>query len=134
MSLGAPNTPTKRGTKVIMEKGRSICMHGPGYNECGVKDTQRLTYDGEYLHASPWNCTGSPGCSGPQNNIGSHNSSNGCTNLTPDDALKLYNFLEIGDVVQFPNADGPLMQLGHGYGAWNVPWGQWLTGGLYRVK
>ena len=55
-------------------------------------------------------------------------------NLTPKDALKLFNFLEIGDVVQYPNADGPLMQLGDGYGAWNVPWGQWLTGGLYRVS
>jgi hypothetical protein len=44
VSLGASNTPTRRGTKVIMEKGASICMHGPGYSECGVKDTQRLTY------------------------------------------------------------------------------------------
>ena len=43
--------------KVIMEKGASICMSGPGYSECGVKYTQRLTYDGEYLHAAPWNAS-----------------------------------------------------------------------------
>ncbi len=81
VSLGANNTPTAHGTKVIMEKGRSICMSGPGYNECGIKDTQRLTYGGEYLHSAPWNV----------GNIGNGiDSSNGCTNLLPADAAKLY--------------------------------------------
>jgi lipoprotein-anchoring transpeptidase ErfK/SrfK len=124
-SLGASNTPTRRGIKVIMEKGASICMTGPGYHECGVQYTQRLTYDGEYLHAAPWNTY----------NIGHGiNSSNGCTNLYTEDAKKLYDFLEIGDVVKYPNADGPQMALGDGYGDWNVSWGQWQTGGLYRVS
>jgi lipoprotein-anchoring transpeptidase ErfK/SrfK len=119
VSLGAANTPTARGTKVIMEKGASICMSGPGYHECGVKYTQRLTYGGEYLHAAPWNTA----------HIGNFDSSNGCTNLTTAAALKLYNFLEVGDVVTYPNANGPKMQLGQGYGDWNVPWSQWVTGG-----
>jgi lipoprotein-anchoring transpeptidase ErfK/SrfK len=123
-SLGASNTPTRRGTKIIMEKGASICMTGPGYHECGVQYTQRLTYDGEYLHAAPWNTY----------NIGHGiNSSNGCTNLYTTDAKKLYDFLEIGDVVKYPNADGPQMALGDGYGDWNVSWAQWQTGGLYAV-
>ncbi|MGH8860594.1 MAG: L,D-transpeptidase [Jatrophihabitantaceae bacterium] len=133
VSLGAANTRTRRGTKVIMEKGRSICMSGPGYHECGVKYTQRLTYDGEYLHSAPWNCVGSPGCVGPQNNIGRADSSNGCTNLHPADAAKLYQFLDVGDVVKYPNANGQLMQIGDGYGDWNVPWPQWRLGGLYRT-
>ncbi|MCU1655384.1 MAG: L,D-transpeptidase [Pseudonocardiales bacterium] len=120
VSLGATNTPTARGTKVIMEKGASICMRGPGYYECGVKYTQRLTYGGEYLHSAPWNL----------GNIGRFDSSNGCTNLRPADAAKLYGFLQIGDVVTYPNANGPKMQLGQGYGDWNVPWSLWLTGGL----
>jgi lipoprotein-anchoring transpeptidase ErfK/SrfK len=121
VSLGANKTPTRRGTKVIMEKGNSICMHGPGYSECGVRYTQRLTYDGEYLHAAPWNVS----------NI--HNgvdSSNGCTNLLTNDAKTLYDFLRIGDVVIYPNANGGQMQLGQGYGDWNVEWGVWQTGGL----
>ena len=129
VSLGASNTPTRRGTKVIMEKGLSICMSGPGYDECDIKYTQRLTYDGEYLHSAPWNCTGSSGCTGPQNNIGSADSSNGCTNLLPDDAEKLYGLLRIGDVVTYPNANGPAMELGNGYGDWNVSWSSWLGGG-----
>lgn len=121
VSLGAADTPTARGTKVIMEKGASICMSGPGYSECGVKWTQRLTYGGEYLHSAPWNI----------GNINSGvDSSNGCTNMLPADAQKLYGFLGVGDVVLYPNANGPRMQLGAGYGDWNVPWSQWLTGGL----
>ncbi|HZZ97984.1 MAG TPA: L,D-transpeptidase [Jatrophihabitantaceae bacterium] len=134
VSLGLAATPTKRGIKVVMEKGLDIPMHGPGYYDPHVKFTQRLTYDGEYLHSAPWNCVGAPGCSGPQNNIGSADSSNGCTNLKPEDAQKLFEFLEIGDVVQYPNASGPLMGLGDGYGDWNVPWPQWQTGGLYPVS
>jgi lipoprotein-anchoring transpeptidase ErfK/SrfK len=125
VSLGAPATRTRRGTKVIMEKGNSICMHGPGYSECGVRYTQRLTYDGEYLHAAPWNTA---------NIAKGINSSNGCTNLTTKDAKTLFDFLEIGDVVKYPNADGSLMALGDGYGDWNVPWPQWQTGGLYSVS
>jgi lipoprotein-anchoring transpeptidase ErfK/SrfK len=124
VSLGATNTPTARGTKVIMEKGASICMRGPGYYECGVKFTQRLTYGGEYLHSAPWNL----------GNIGRFDSSNGCTNLRPADAQRLYNFLGVGDVVIYPNANGPRMQLGQGYGDWNVPWTQWLTGGVVAMN
>jgi hypothetical protein len=57
-------------------------------------------------------------------------SSNGCTNLRPQDAQKLYGFLQVGDVVEYPNANGPAMQLGSGYGDWNLSWGQWQSGGL----
>jgi lipoprotein-anchoring transpeptidase ErfK/SrfK len=130
VSLGSSKTPTLRGIKVIMEKGLDIAMRGPGYYDPHVKFTQRLTYGGEYLHSAPWNCVGYPGCVGPQNNIGKADSSNGCTNLRPADANKLYDFLQVGDVVNFPDATGPTMQLGEGYGDWNVPWSLWQTGGL----
>ena len=134
VSLGATDTPTKRGIKVIMQKGLDVEMKGPGYDDPHVKLTQRLTYDGEYLHAAPWNCLGSPYCIGPANNIGSYNSSNGCTNLRPVDAQKLYDFLGVGDVVTYRDANGPQMQLGQGYGDWNVTWGLWLTGGVVKTQ
>ncbi len=124
-SLGESRTPTKRGIKVIMEKGLDIRMTGPGYDDPHVKLTQRLTYDGEYLHAAPWNI---------YNITHGIDSSNGCTNLIPADAKKLYDFLEIGDVVDYPNASGPRMTLGDGYGDWNLSWQQWLTGGLYPTR
>jgi lipoprotein-anchoring transpeptidase ErfK/SrfK len=126
VSLGARTTPTSSGTKVIMEKAdATVCMRGPGYNRCRVRYTQRLTYGGEYLHAAPWNVA---------HIKAGVNSSNGCTNLLTADAKRLYGFLEIGDVVRYPNADGAAMQLGDGYGVWNVSWSQWQTGGLYAVR
>jgi len=129
-SLGDPkgrggNKRTKSGIKVIMEKGRDISMRGPGYFDPHIKFTQRLTYDGEYLHAAPWNIS----------NINRGiNTSNGCTNLLPKDAQRLYGLLRIGDVVTYPNADGPRMQLGQGYGDWNVSWSEWQTGGLVSTS
>jgi lipoprotein-anchoring transpeptidase ErfK/SrfK len=123
VSLGAPNTRTLRGTKVIMEKGVDIPMRGPGYYDPHVQWTQRLTYGGEYLHSAPWNIA----------NLGKRSTSNGCTNLAPDVAKHLYALMRVGDVVTYPNANGPLMQLGQGYGDWNVPWSTWLTGGAIRT-
>jgi lipoprotein-anchoring transpeptidase ErfK/SrfK len=136
VSLGAPATPTFRGIKVIMEQLPSVCMTDTRhtYNECGIKWDSRVTRTGEYLHAAPWNCTGAPGCTGPQNNIGHADSSNGCTNLLPNDALRLYHFLRIGDVIEYPNADGHPMTMNDGYGDWNVPWSQWRSGGSVRTE
>jgi lipoprotein-anchoring transpeptidase ErfK/SrfK len=125
VSLGTAQTPTRRGVKVIMEQLPTVCMSDTAdtYYECGIKWDQRLTYDGEYLHAAPWN-----------GSIGSADLSNGCTNLTTDDAERLYHFMRIGDVVDYPNADGPQMQLGDGYGDWNVSWSQWQTGGALNTQ
>lgn len=129
-SLGDPtgrggNKRTRSGIKVIMEKGRDISMRGPGYYDPHIKFTQRLTYDGEYLHSAPWNIS----------NINRGiDTSNGCTNLLPKDAEKLYGVLEVGDVVTYPNADGPKMQLGEGYGDWNLSWGAWQSGGLVSTS
>lgn len=124
VSLGAPNTRTLRGIKVIMEKGLDIPMRGPGYYDPHVQWTQRLTYAGEYLHSAPWNVK----------NLGKRSTSNGCTNLSPTVAKGLYARMRIGDVVSYPNANGPRMQLGSGYGDWNVSWGQWLTGGELKTS
>jgi lipoprotein-anchoring transpeptidase ErfK/SrfK len=121
VSLGGAGTPTLHGTKVIMEKGRSVTMKGPGYYDPHVQWTQRLTYSGEYLHAAPWNT---------DNIDHGIDTSNGCTNLLPGDAQRLYHTLRVGDVVRYPNAPGPAMTLQDGFGDWNVPWSTWLTGGL----
>lgn len=125
VSLGAGETRTSRGVKVVMEKGRSISMRGPGYYDPAVKDTQRLTNNGEYIHAAPWNT---------RNITRGVNSSNGCTNMTTPDAAALYDDLRVGDVVSYPNADGPAMTMGQGYGLWNVSWRQWQTGGLVPTR
>ncbi|MDT4916022.1 MAG: hypothetical protein QOH89_722 [Pseudonocardiales bacterium] len=121
VALGADETPTSRGIKVIMQKDASVCLRGPGFHECGVKYAQQLTYSGEYLHAAPWNLTNIK--------IG-RDTSNGCTNLLPADAAALYKLLTVGDVVEYPDAGGPPMRLASGYGDWNIAWAVWQRGGL----
>ena len=120
VSLGTAATPTARGTKVIMAKKPSICLSGPGFNQCGVKYAQQLTADGEYLIAAPWN----PGVKGHWD------ASNGCTNLTSKDAQFLYRTMQVGDIVQYPDASGAMSPSQDGYGDWNIPWSTWLRGGL----
>lgn len=121
VSLGTQQTPTASGVKVIMQKGSPVCMSGPGYRECGVQYTQRLTDTGEFLHAAPWNTA---------NIKAGVDSSNGCTNLLKGDARRLYGELQVGDPVLYPNATGPPMTMSEGYGDWDVPWKVWRTGGL----
>jgi hypothetical protein len=47
----------------------------------------------------------------------------------PANAQQLYEMSEIGDVVEYPNASGPPMQMDAGLGDWNVSWSSWLRGG-----
>jgi lipoprotein-anchoring transpeptidase ErfK/SrfK len=127
VSLGAARTPTSRGTKVIMDKRPSVCMRDVAgtYYECGIRYAQQVTYSGEYLHSAPWNT---------YNIKRGVDTSNGCTNLTPNDARLLYKVLNVGDVVKYPDADGPPMRLDSGYGDWNLPWRVWLKGGLIPTR
>jgi lipoprotein-anchoring transpeptidase ErfK/SrfK len=122
-SLGAPRTPTLRGTKVIMEQDRNERMIGPGYDEI-VPWSLRLTNSGEFLHAAPWNIR----------NIGRRSTSNGCTNLIPADAARLFDYLQIGDPVTYTNVSGPTMKVWDGYGDWNVSWASWKAGGAVHAS
>lgn len=120
VALGAPNTPTQSGTKVVMIKLQHERMVGSGYDEV-VPWSMRITADGEYLHAASWNVP---------NIMAGRASSNGCTNMLPADAQKLWAQVEDGDVFQYPNAPGKPMPSWDGYGWWNVPWSLWNAGGL----
>jgi lipoprotein-anchoring transpeptidase ErfK/SrfK len=117
VSLGKSTTPTEQGTKVVMQKNNPVRMIGPGYNEL-VNWSVRMTTSGEYVHAAPWN-----------GEIGAYSTSNGCTNLHVADAQWFYNFSNIGDIVQYPNASGQVQPVYDGYGDWNVNWNLWLAGG-----
>jgi lipoprotein-anchoring transpeptidase ErfK/SrfK len=123
VALGSAATPTTRGIKVIMEKKPSTCMNDVAgtYHECGIKYAQELTYSGEYLHSAPWNVA---------NIKRGIDTSNGCTNLLPGNAATLYKVLSVGDVVEYPDASGPPMQMTAGFGDWNVSWRSWQSGGL----
>jgi lipoprotein-anchoring transpeptidase ErfK/SrfK len=122
LALGAASTPTMNGIKVIMAKGRNERMIGSGYDEI-VPWSMRLTNSGEYLHAASWNIgnimSGTP-------------SSNGCSNMLPADAQKLFGIMQIGDPVIYnhvPDATST-MPSWDGFGDWNLPWSVWSGGGL----
>lgn len=120
-SLGAKKTPTRSGVKVIMGKAATTTLTGAGQHRTGVKFAQRLTYDGEFLLAAPWN--------GPDI-AGGVNSSDGSTNLSTQAAKTIFGTLRVGDVVIFSHTGGPAMTLAEGFGDWNVQWAEWETGGL----
>jgi lipoprotein-anchoring transpeptidase ErfK/SrfK len=128
VSLGTASTPTYSGTKIVMQKGEDVPgtdtlkpngivhMTGPGYSE-DVKWSARMTMDGEYIHAAPWN-----------SHIGQVSTSNGCTNLSTADAEWFYKFSLLGDVVIY-NVANTTMPVWDGLGDWNLSWTQWQGGG-----
>ncbi|MEO7126901.1 MAG: L,D-transpeptidase [Nakamurella sp.] len=137
VSLGYANTPTYNGTKLVMSKG-SVApgTHTPLPNgtvemksdpgesspyDLLVPWSVRITNSGEFIHAASWN----------GKNIGSRNTSHGCTNLNVSDAEWFYNFSLLGDVIDYPNANtkGTVQPSWDGWGWWNVPWSQWTGGG-----
>ena len=122
VSLGKASTPTFSGTKVVMEKDKVQRMVGPGYDE-KVPWSVRITNSGEFFHAASWN----------GGNIGQRSTSHGCTNLNVADAQKFFGFAQVGDVAVFTNTGGPKMPSWDGYGDWNLPWGTWQAGGLYKT-
>jgi lipoprotein-anchoring transpeptidase ErfK/SrfK len=137
ISLGYANTPTYDGVKVVMGKGsvkpgthtplpngtvemKSDPGESPSY-DLMVPWSVRITNSGEFVHAASWN----------GKNIGSVNTSHGCTNLNPADAEWFYNFSVLGDVVDYPDANpaGTVQPSWDGWGWWNVPWSEWTRGG-----
>jgi lipoprotein-anchoring transpeptidase ErfK/SrfK len=131
VSLGAAQTPTYNGTKIVMQKGEdvpgtdtlrpngTVLMSGPGYTGDPVPWSVRVTASGEYIHAAGWNT-----------HIGVRSTSNGCTNLKPEDGQWFYGFAQVGDVVTYVGTDGSKVNPLDGLGDWNVPWGLWAQGGL----
>jgi lipoprotein-anchoring transpeptidase ErfK/SrfK len=124
VSLGAAKTPTYLGTAVVMAKSNPEEMKSdPG--EVPAYDVQvpwsvRITDSGEFIHDASWN-----------GQIGSANTSHGCTNLEPADAEWYYAWSQIGDPVTYTNTGtGTIIPAGDGWGDWNVDWNTWAQGGL----
>jgi Bacterial Ig domain len=124
VSLGS-TTPTRAGTKVIMEQKKSLTLKHATDNHATIEYAQRLTYGGEYLCAAPWN----------EQNIKAHvDSTAGSTDLLSAQAKQLYDLLDIGDMVTYTHVAGSTMLLSSGYGDWNVKWAKWLTGGSVPTR
>jgi lipoprotein-anchoring transpeptidase ErfK/SrfK len=118
-----PETETRSGTKVIIERQSAITMDSttigipegsPGYYKVDTKWNLRVTWTGEFLHSAPWSVDAQ----------GSSNVSHGCTNMSPANAEWMYNNSKVGDVVQVTGS-GRTFQPTEGIGVWQYSFDDW---------
>jgi len=126
VTTGKPGWDTRIGTKVIMSKQQHVVMDAatidvdksdPEYYRLDVAYAMRLTWSGEYLHAAPWSVA----------DQGIDNVSHGCTGMSTENAIWLYNLSKIGDVVNYVGGTRT-MEPWNGYTDWNMSWKDWKTG------
>lgn len=118
-----PQTETRYGTKVIIERNSAITMDSatvgipkgaPGYYKIDTKWNLRVTWTGEFIHSAPWSV----------NAQGSQNVSHGCTNMAPADALWMFNNSKMGDVVKFTGSSREFRPT-EGIGVWVYDFAGW---------
>ena len=124
VTMGKPGYETLSGTKLIMTKERSRVMDNatagvseddPDHYRVKVDYAMRLTWHGEFLHASPWASAA----------WGNSRISHGCTSMSMDNAAWLYEVTNIGDPITITGT--PLQQNpGNGITVWNISWDNWL--------
>jgi hypothetical protein len=119
VSLGRPGLETWSGYMTVMEKYQVKRMINPQYNyDIQVPYAMRLSWDGIFLHAAPWN----------EQNLGIVSTSHGCINVSYDEGKWWYENSLIGDVVTVtgPSINTPIAFAAGA--AWNNPWGTWVEG------
>jgi len=127
ISMGKPNTPSAKGVHVVTERNATkvmdsttfgLALDAPGGYIAKVKWATRISNSGEFVHSAPWSVA----------QQGNTNVSHGCINLSPDNAKWFFDNVKKGDVVINVNTGGPDLKPYDGFGDWQVPWGQWVSG------
>lgn len=126
-SMGKDSTPTDNGIYIIGDRLDHIIMDSSTYGvptnsadgyRTPVDFATQMSYSGIYLHSAPWSLWAQ----------GNTNTSHGCLNLSPDDALWVTQNTLRGDPVTVKNTVGPELPGTDGLGDWNIPWSQWSKG------
>ena len=125
VTMGKDGYDTLSGTKLIMTKEPERIMDNstagvpedsPEHYRAKVQYAMRLTWHGEFLHASPWAADA----------WGSYRSSHGCTSMSTEVAAWLFDRAHIGDPVEITGT--PLKQNpGNGITVWNISWKDWIA-------
>ena len=127
ISMGKDSTPTANGTYLVGERYKHIIMDSSTYGvpvnspngyRTDVDWATQISYSGVFVHSAPWSV-------GAQ---GYTNTSHGCINVSPSNAVWFYDHTKRGDVVQIINTVGPTLPGTDGLGDWNIPWAQWQAG------
>lgn len=130
VSLGKPSKPSFSGTMVIMERLATTVFDSSTYGvpadsaggyRTKVKYAERLTWDGQFIHAAPWSVA----------DQGHRNVSHGCVNVATNNAKWVYDWVKIGDPVVVKGTGHELSQ-GNGWTAWSLPWDDFAAGSALR--
>jgi lipoprotein-anchoring transpeptidase ErfK/SrfK len=110
---------TRNGIHVVTEKYSDFYMSNPaaGYTNAHERWAVRISNNGEFIHANP-------SSSGAQGNT---NVTNGCVNLSTEDAQQYFGSAIYGDPVE---VTGSTIQLSYSDGDiwdWAVDWDTWLA-------
>lgn len=110
---------TRNGIHVVSEKYADFYMSNPaaGYNHIHERWAVRISNNGEFIHANP-------ASAGAQGNT---NVTNGCINLSTNDAEQYYQTAIYGDPVE---VTGSTIQLSYSDGDiwdWAVDWDTWVA-------
>jgi lipoprotein-anchoring transpeptidase ErfK/SrfK len=126
VSLGKSGWETRNGPKIISTSKEAFKVYTS--QAIGITDpaqayrleapwNTRLTPTGEFIHAAPW----------AYGRLGRANGSHGCTNMYAADAKWIYDQTRPGDVIDFVNTGGSMVESWNGPGGWwNIPWESWL--------
>ena len=126
-SMGKPDTPTDNGIYLVGDKQAHMVMDSSTYGvpinsadgyRTPVDSATQMSYSGIYFHAAPWSMWAQ----------GNTNTSHGCLNLSPADALWVMNNTLRGDPVTVKHTIGPRLSGTDGLGDWNIPWERWKKG------
>jgi lipoprotein-anchoring transpeptidase ErfK/SrfK len=114
-----PRNITRSGIHVVTEKYEDFYMSNPaaGYTNAHERYAVRISNNGEFIHANP-------SSAGAQ---GNSNVTNGCINLSTDDARQYFQTAMYGDPVE---VTGTSIQLSYADGDlwdWAVPWEEWKS-------
>jgi lipoprotein-anchoring transpeptidase ErfK/SrfK len=117
VSLGKPITPSSSGAMVITSREPSVHWVYSDHDTLDVRYAERLTADGEYIHAAPWSVP----------DQGRRNVSHGCTNLSTDNARWIYDNSHIGDPVTVTGTEKHLAP-DNGWTVWDMSWSDYRRG------
>ncbi|WP_018179549.1 L,D-transpeptidase [Jongsikchunia kroppenstedtii] len=126
-SMGKPGDETDNGIYLVADKHDMIIMDSSTYGvpvnssngyRTPVNYATRMSFNGIFFHSAPWSVWAQ----------GNTNTSHGCLNLSPDDALWIMENSLRGDPVIVTDTTGGTLAGTDGLGDWNIPWEIWQRG------
>jgi lipoprotein-anchoring transpeptidase ErfK/SrfK len=114
-----PRNITRSGIHVVTEKYQDFYMSNPaaGYTDAHERYAVRISNNGEFIHANP-------ASAGAQ---GSSNVTNGCINLSTDNAQEYFGSAVYGDPVEVTGTSIELSYADGDIWDWAVSWDEWTS-------